>query len=131
MVAWLEKKADQPPHIFIWGYKIEPQCKPKYGKDADLLPYEGTPIPEKLGAMKFIGKMSLKGEECGLEFFCVNRKCPLPKISSKAPLRRGEAFLGACVGSRANFLLWMLLFFDFCDGTDFLFTAAFMISDAL
>ena len=48
----------------IWGYKIESQCKPKYGKGADLLPYEGTPIPEKLGAMKFIGEMGLKGEEC-------------------------------------------------------------------
>ena len=52
--------------VSIWGDEIESQNKPKYGKGVDLLPYEGTPIPEKLGAMKFIGKMSEKGEECGL-----------------------------------------------------------------
>ena len=51
--------------VCIWGYKIDTQSKPKYGKGVDLIPYEGTPILEKLGAMKFKGEMGLKGEECG------------------------------------------------------------------
>jgi len=39
---------------------MESQNKHKYGKDANLLPYEGNPILEKLGEMKFT-ENGLKG----------------------------------------------------------------------